>query len=326
MAGLRVALAAEDAAGKQALGLMRSRGDLVVAVFSGAEHGPVEAFEPSLRNEAKVAGALVRDAVDVRDAASGDWLRGLGIDVLLSVHCRQKIDEALLEAPTLGSFNIHPGPLPEVSGLHPTSWALYEGVEEHGVTVHEMTPELDAGNIVAEERFPVRPSESAIGLLTQCVRRERAMLSALLDDLEIHGKVPSKPQNSQLRRWFGAAPQELAHIDWSWSSRKICNLVRACDYRPFPSPWGSVGAIVRGQRVEICEAEPAGLAEMAEPEGMLGSVRLARDGSALLATGDGWLKVWEVGVEDAELPASAVLQDGDRLEVFMSRRLSTPGE
>jgi hypothetical protein len=46
----------------------------------------------------------------------------------------------------------------------------------------------------------------------------------------------------------------------------------------------------------------------------------------LVATGDGWLRLWEIEVEGAELPASSVLLDGDRLEMFMSGRSSTPGE
>jgi methionyl-tRNA formyltransferase len=325
MAGVKVALAAEDAAGTQALRLITGRGDFVVAVFSGSERGEGTGFETSLRGDAAAAGALVMDAVQVRDPGCGDLLRERGADVLLSVHCRQKIDEALLDAPTRGSFNIHPGPLPEMAGLHPPSWALYEGAREHGVTLHEMIPDLDAGDIVAEARFPVGPEEGAIGLLSQCVRREKELLSALLEDLGGGREIRGTPQDLERRRWFGGAPRELADVDSSWPAEKLANIVRACDYRPFRSPWGSLCAVVRGQRLEVLEAEAAGPGEGGAGEAP-GSVRLQRDGSALVATGDGWLRLWEIEVEGAELPASSVLLDGDRLEMFMSGRSSTPGE
>ena len=51
-------------------------------------------------------------------------------------------------APTIGSFNLHPGPLPEYAGLNVPSWAIYEGEKRsHGVTVHWMDEGVDTGPI-----------------------------------------------------------------------------------------------------------------------------------------------------------------------------------
>jgi methionyl-tRNA formyltransferase len=314
MAGLRVALAAEDAAGRQALKVVADRGDQVVALFSGDGSGG-DGANP-IREEAAAHGALVRDAVDVRDPASGALLREQEVDVLLSVHCRHAIADALLGAPRLGSFNLHPGPLPEVAGLHPTSWTVYEGLGEHGVTLHRMTAELDAGDVVAQERFPVGPADSAIDVLSQCVRREKALLSGLLDELDAGGEVRADAQDLGRRRWFGAAPEEAAGIDWGWSSRKLARLVLACDYRPFDSPWGRLSAVVRGQRIELLEAEVAD----GDPGGLPGTVSFAPDGAALVVTGAGRLQLNEIGLEGDELLPEEFLRDGDRLEMLSLTR------
>jgi UDP-4-amino-4-deoxy-L-arabinose formyltransferase/UDP-glucuronic acid dehydrogenase (UDP-4-keto-hexauronic acid decarboxylating) len=64
---------------------------------------------------------LVRDpkfAVQVRDER---------VDVVLNVHSLFLIRKEVLEAPRLGSFNLHPGPLPRYAGLNPVCWAIKAG-------------------------------------------------------------------------------------------------------------------------------------------------------------------------------------------------------
>jgi methionyl-tRNA formyltransferase len=54
-------------------------------------------------------------------------------------------------------LNIHNGPLPRYRGVRPINWALKNGEREHGVTLHEITPGVDDGPIVAQVRFSIFP-------------------------------------------------------------------------------------------------------------------------------------------------------------------------
>lgn len=49
------------------------------------------------------------------------------------------------------AYNFHPGP-PEVRGLFPSVYALYDGHEQFGATAHEIAEEIDSGPIVGVER------------------------------------------------------------------------------------------------------------------------------------------------------------------------------
>jgi len=59
---------------------------------------------------------------------------------------------AILSRLGFGAYNFHPGP-PEYPGWAPAHFALYERAATFGVTAHEMTEKVDAGAIVALERF-----------------------------------------------------------------------------------------------------------------------------------------------------------------------------
>lgn len=54
-------------------------------------------------------------------------------------------------------LNLHNGPLPRYRGVTPINWALKNGECDHGVTIHEITPGIDDGPIVAQATYSIYP-------------------------------------------------------------------------------------------------------------------------------------------------------------------------
>jgi methionyl-tRNA formyltransferase len=54
-------------------------------------------------------------------------------------------------------INIHNSPLPRYRGVSPINWALKNGERAHGVTIHEITPGIDDGPIVAQLQYSIYP-------------------------------------------------------------------------------------------------------------------------------------------------------------------------
>ena len=73
---------------------------------------------------------------------------------LISFGTRYYIPANLLERIGYGSYNFHPGST-AFPGWAPFLYAIYEGADQYGVTVHEMSPKIDAGKIVAVTEFAI---------------------------------------------------------------------------------------------------------------------------------------------------------------------------
>lgn len=61
-------------------------------------------------------------------------------------------------------INIHPSLLPHYPGLHTHQRALENGDQEHGVSVHFVTPTVDAGPLIAQASLPIEPDDTAESL------------------------------------------------------------------------------------------------------------------------------------------------------------------
>ncbi len=77
-------------------------------------------------------------------------------------------------------LNIHPSLLPKYPGLHTHQRALDAGDAEAGCTVHEVTPELDAGPILGQARVPVLAGDSAESLAARVLEQEHLLYPAVL--------------------------------------------------------------------------------------------------------------------------------------------------
>src|SRR5215210_9213820 len=72
-------------------------------------------------------------------------------------------------------LNVHPSLLPLFTGLHTHRRALEAGVRIHGCTVHFVTPELDAGPIIAQAAVPVLPDDTAKTLADRILTAEHKL-------------------------------------------------------------------------------------------------------------------------------------------------------
>lgn len=71
--------------------------------------------------------------------------------------------------------NIHPSLLPAFPGLHTHQRAIEAGCKVAGVTVHQVTTELDHGPILAQAVVPVLPGDTAATLAGRVLAQEHLL-------------------------------------------------------------------------------------------------------------------------------------------------------
>jgi len=77
-------------------------------------------------------------------------------------------------------LNIHPSLLPKYPGLHTHARALAAGDTEAGCSVHVVTKELDAGQLLGQARLPVLPGDTAQSLAARVLIQEHLLYPAVL--------------------------------------------------------------------------------------------------------------------------------------------------
>lgn len=300
---LRVVLVGEEAAGLRALHAVARSGHQVVSVVSASP--PIAALGHRLQAEVRAPDWL-------GDTGAAERLRAAGVDLLLNVHSLRILPAEWIEVAGIGSFNLHPGPLPEYAGLDAPSWAIVRGESTFGVTLHWMEARVDAGPIAYQERWSVPDGVRAIELSLECVRVGLGLVARLLEQAASDpAGIPRVPQDLGRRRYYRRRVPGGGWVDWSAPARKIWNFVRACDYHPFPSPWGAPRALLEGEEIGVVGVRPTGETAGAPP-GTVGEA-IARSG-VRVASGDEWLLVERVLVAGRRREAAAVLRPGQRLE------------
>jgi len=99
----------------------------------------------------------------------------------------QIVNAPTLRIPAHGFMNIHPSLLPQYRGPEPVYWAIADGAERSGITLHRAVAKVDAGPILAQTEVPVDPGDTSGTLTRRLVGAglpllRPALLSLLADD------------------------------------------------------------------------------------------------------------------------------------------------
>lgn len=306
---MNILLVGEESAGIQTLRALARSKHRIVAVMASPSRPSLGGL--SVWTVAENLGYPTWPAELVRDPAFATKVRSEAVDIILNTHSLFIINREVVSASRVGSFNMHPGPLPRYAGLNAVSWAIYRGETRHGVTLHQIVPQIDAGPIVYQAIFDLEASDTALTLTAKCVKAGVALILRLLEAASMScAAIPLVPQDLTQREYFGAKIPREGRLSWALQAWEIVNFVRACDFFPFASPWGHPRTKLTGQEIAIVKASLTG-----EPcDAWPGTVGQVVGSGVYLACTDEWICVSKLLVGGRYLNSADVLRPGDRLE------------
>ncbi len=161
----------------------------IVGVFSDKPAAPALRRVPPALRWSRDAKSYVRredfdrELADAVAACAPDWVVCAGYLRILG--------DAFVERFRGRLLNIHPSLLPKYRGLGTHARAIEAGDLEHGVSVHFVIPELDAGTVIAQARVPVLPGDSQETLSARVLAQEHPLLVAVLR-LAVSGRLTER--------------------------------------------------------------------------------------------------------------------------------------
>src|ERR1044072_2932594 len=116
--------------------------------------------ESAVKKYAVEKGLTVFQPVKLKDPQFIEELKALQADLQIVVAFRM-LPEILWNMPPMGTINLHGSLLPQYPGAAPINWAVINGEKETGVTTFKLQHEIDTGNVLLQESFPIDDNETA---------------------------------------------------------------------------------------------------------------------------------------------------------------------
>lgn len=252
----------------------------------------------------------------VNSPESQSRLAELQTDLLVVCDYGEILRPETLATARLGGINLHGSLLPKYRGAAPVQWAILRGERETGNSVIQMTPGLDAGPCLGQQRTSIDPDEDAGQLEARLAKMGAELVCRVAADLATGSARPIEQDRSQASK----APRlkkEDGLIDWSRIAQDIKNQVRAL--RPWPRAvtfWQRADGEPLRLNVDRVSLVPCG--EVAAATGRADSTPgtvLDVSNRLVIATGDGALELLDVQPAGKRSMSAGEFLRGNRVRV-----------
>jgi methionyl-tRNA formyltransferase len=271
--------------------LLNRPGDEVVALVSQPDRpkGRRQHQAPCpAKRFAEARGVTVLTPEKVGAADSVERIRSLRPDLIVVAAYGQYIPVSILDLPPGGAINIHPSLLPKYRGASPIQWAVANGETETGVTILFVAAEMDAGDIILQEKAPIADDDTAATLEPRLAEQGAELLIRAVEQIRA-GTVRRQPQDHRQATGAAKLRKEDGRLPWGLPAITLHNRVRG--FQPWPgcfceAPDGS------GHFLKIWKTrtEPRG-------ERVPGQIVDVAGEGPLIAAGEGALRLLEVQPE-----------------------------
>jgi methionyl-tRNA formyltransferase len=154
--------------------------------------------------------------------------------LVVSAYNSYLFSDSVLKNSNLCVVNFHNSLLPKHRGRNAPTWAIFELDAITGITWHRVTPNIDAGEIIAQRAIPISDFDTAVQLTQR----------TLDVGAEVFGEIVARLLNSGLSQTVNLDHVEgRIHrakdvpndgvLDLSWTPIKISAFLRSLDYGKF---------------------------------------------------------------------------------------------
>jgi methionyl-tRNA formyltransferase len=222
-------------------------------------------------------------------------------DLFVSMSFNQIFKKEIINLTKYKIINCHAGKLPFYRGRNILNWALINGEDEFGITVHYVDEGIDTGDIILQDIHPITLQDNYSTLLT---RSYSGCANILYKTVALfkNGKVKGRKQKNVHPVGFSCTQRKVGDeiINWDDTSINVFNFIRAI-CRPGPI----ARAFINGIEVKINKSEI--ISDSINYKCITGAILNTDKTGFLVKTRDSFIKI-------TEYTSNATIRVGDRFE------------
>lgn len=233
------------------------------------------------------------------------------IDIAIVAAYGRIIPKKLLETPSFGFINVHASILPRWRGASPIQHAIFNQDKETGVSIMDLVPELDAGDVYCTKTVTIEPDDDSITLSTKLAYLGKTTLTKALDGI-LAGTLKKNPQPDSGITFAPTLKKEEGLANFHYTMDQFLARMRAMH------PWPGTYSYHNGNLVRLFDASKEPLARYKYEDLQPGTVADAHD-SLILKVCDGFISFSEAQLSGRKrLPIRQLIngypiKKGDRL-------------
>ena len=235
---------------------------------------------PAVKVWAEDNGIPVHQPTKLNDGTFEHWLREQAPDACAVVAYGRILKQPILDIPKHGYYNMHPSLLPRWRGPSPMQSAVMAGDQETGVSIIRLILDMDAGDLVLQQRTPIGEDEDAVALTERLSKLGAHMLADALDQVAA-GTATFTPQDHDAATYCTMLTKQNGYMDWTRPAKELAAQVRGA------VPWPVAQCLFRGELFKIYNATSICDGDISAP----GTISAITPDALHVATGDGTLAI-----------------------------------
>jgi methionyl-tRNA formyltransferase len=302
---MRIVFIGQAPFGAETLEALLAQGEEIVGVIT-TEDAPRAKQENPVKQVADKHGLALLQTNRLKRPEAINWVRQLAPDLLVLAFVTSFVPTEMIDCVRHGGINYHPSLLPKYRGGSAINWAVINGEQETGVTIHFIDEGVDTGPIVLQEKVAITDDDTVKSLYFGKLYPLGITMICQAVRLIGSGQAVAVPQDEADASYQSVITPADTVIDWERPTKNVYNLIRGSN----PSPGAT--SCLGGTLCRLFDCSPA------DAVGTPGSVIDIADDSFTVATGDGGITVQTIRPADgkkmaaAEFIAEFSLSVGDR--------------
>ncbi len=275
-------------------------GEDVIGVFTQPDQKQnrgMKLLAPPVKTYAEAQGIPVFQPQKLRDGSAMREIARLRPDLIVVAAYGRILPRDMLEYTASGCINVHSSLLPKYRGAAPIHHAILCGEVESGVTIMHMVEELDAGDIIMQDRTTIDPEETVASLHDRLALMGGALLLRAVEAIR-RGDAPRTRQDSALVSYAPMLSRALSPLDFDKSAQELHDQVRGLFGWPCATAQlGDMTCKIWRSAVDetgssdaptgsIVSADATGICVVCGDKKLLRILELQRDGKKRMTAGD----------------------------------------